>query len=139
MQRYLLTSLQGTGITESYILFFIDGRYCKKFVVRNGVSFNAQRAFADTARQVYLCSTVVLSTVRHFFIGLNCAFICSDYLGLQMPPRIESIEENSRASFPLGVNHPSYYVKTRMALIGLEFFDIIQHSRTTRSYRWFAF
>ncbi|XP_028398710.1 ubiquinone biosynthesis monooxygenase COQ6, mitochondrial-like [Dendronephthya gigantea] len=41
-----------------------------------------------------------------------------DYLGLQIPPRIAGIEKNSRASFPLGVNHSSYYVKPRMALIG---------------------
>lgn len=50
-----------------------------------------------------------------------------DYLGLQMPPKIASIEENSRASFPLGASHSSYYVKPRLALIGYQsiFFIII--------------
>lgn len=51
----------------------------------------------------------------NFDLVLN---IPSDYLGLQIPPTIESIEENSRASFPLALNHSSYYVKPRMALIG---------------------
>ncbi|XP_046849585.1 ubiquinone biosynthesis monooxygenase COQ6, mitochondrial-like isoform X2 [Xenia sp. Carnegie-2017] len=41
-----------------------------------------------------------------------------DYLGLQMPPKIEYVEENSLASFPLGLNQASYYVKHRLALIG---------------------
>ena len=59
-----------------------------------------------------------LSNRTMFLPYVHCPFYSSDYLGLQMPPRIESIEEKSRASFPLGLSHSSYYVRPRMALIG---------------------
>ena len=36
-----------------------------------------------------------------------------------MPPSIEEVVEKSRACFPLGFGHSTYYVSRRTAIIGL--------------------
>ena len=36
----------------------------------------------------------------------------------QLPPTIVDVQEDSRASFPLGLCHATHYVKERAALIG---------------------
>ena len=52
-------------------------------------------------------------------VSAECIFHFADSSSnQQLPPTLIDLQESSRASFPLGLCHATYYVKERVVLIG---------------------